>query len=151
MISVDYKKEVAQACKDNLLESITILQEEMKMLQESAASGTEDGMSDHLESNDEGMMNERKDRENRLAVLYDDLRFLGELDLNVPMDRVGPGSVVLTDARNFFVAIARTFQVGDKAFVGLSTSAPIYGVMEGKRTGENFSFNSLHTLINDVI
>ena len=144
MNSAEYKKEITEACRQNLLESITILEEEMEMLKESASNGGEVGMSDRLESNDEEMMNERKDRENRRELLYQELRILDDLNTNEQNEGIQIGSIVISNQRNFFIAIARMFQVEGKSFTGLSEAAPIFTSMKGRTAGESFTFNGQH-------
>ncbi len=66
-------------------------------------------------------------------------------------DAIGPGAVVLTNNKNFFISIAiEDFFVDGKDFVGLSPKAPIYVAMEGKKAGDSFSFRNMDYTVEDI-
>lgn len=135
------KQPIFDACRLNLISAIQLLEEEMNMLKESASSEQDGGMSDRLESTDEEMMNDRKDRENHRATLYQDLSLLDSLSSADTLTAVAPGAVVITDVRNLVVAIARTFRACGQDYTGISVAAPIFAVIEGKKAGDSYTFN----------
>jgi hypothetical protein len=61
------------------------------------------------------------------------------------------GSIVETDLEMFFVSasIERFEADGQKVF-GLSTKSPLYKAMEGKKTGDTFTFNKRTYYIKEV-
>ena len=150
MKSLELKKQIIMACRADLLNSIIILEEEMESLKESASADADSGMSDRLESNDEEMMNERKDREYRRDMLYRELNILDELDIPELHNTISTGTVVITNDRNFLIAIARSFKVNNMNFTGLSAQAPIFSVLEGKKAGESYSYNGTGAKIDEV-
>lgn len=150
MSDQESKKEIFEACRLNLLASIHVLEEEMKMLRESAASDQDNGMSDRMESTDEEMMNDRQDREKYRNSLYEELSLLDSLNNSEVMHTVEPGAIVITSNRNLLVAIARTFRSGDREFTGISAAAPIYSFLEGKKAGDTYTFNDQKYTITEV-
>jgi hypothetical protein len=59
-------------------------------------------------------------------------------------EQIHVGSVVITDQRNFFVAVSsEELLVNGVKYFGISAKAPIYATMAGKRTGESFQMNDL--------
>lgn len=150
MYSTGTKKQIFEACRQNLLDSIRILEDEMKMLKESASDDSAIGMSDRLESNDEEMMNDRKDREKRRTQLYQELSLLDSLNTGSLVKKVEPGAVVITNQRNLLIAIARMFKSAEYDFTGISAAAPIYAVIEGKKAGDKYSFNGQDFMITEV-
>jgi hypothetical protein len=79
----------------------------------------------------------------QLAFANEEMRLL--LDMTAHQDdvheKVEPGSIVVTDKDIFFVSASiERFEVDGKSVFGLSTEAPLYKVMEGKKEGESFSY-----------
>lgn len=59
-----------------------------------------------------------------------------------PTDVVQPGAVVSVNGRCMIVAVSKpAFKVGDRDFLGISTQAPIYQNLKGKKAGDSFEFN----------
>ena len=150
MIMYDSKKQIFDACRENLLTDIHILEKEMNMLKESASTDNEGGMSDHLESTDAEMMNDRLDRENHRNLLYQELSLLDSLNKPEKLEEIEPGAVVITSDRNFFIAIARNFIVNEHDFIGVSVAAPIFRVLAGKKKGDTYKFNDQEYTIKEV-
>lgn len=76
-----------------------------------------------------------------------DKMFVPELAL----DYVTIGSVVETDKAIFYPSVSiERFDVEGKEVIGISRSAPLYMVMEGKRKGDEFSYNDVHYSIKDI-
>lgn len=68
-----------------------------------------------------------------------------------PTDIVQPGAVVSVNGRCMIVAVPKSpFKVGDRDFMGISTSAPIYSSLKGKKAGESFEFNNQRFTIEAV-
>lgn len=58
-------------------------------------------------------------------------------------DTVGPGAVVSVNGRCMIVAVSKpAFNVDGRDFMGISTSAPIYASLKGKKAGDEFTFNN---------
>ena len=78
--------------------------------------------------------------EEQLVQAENDLLFNQKLSTE-KSDEVTLGSFVETDRLNFYIGTALTeFEVEGKKIIGLSTKAPIYIVMRGKRKGDSFSY-----------
>lgn len=144
------KIQVFQACRQSLLTAIQLLEDEMNLLKESASNDKEGGMSDRLESNDEEMMNDRKDRESHRNRLYQELSLLDSLSNGEEFTKVEPGAIVITEERNFLIAIARTFKTNGLDFIGISAAAPIYAAIAAKKAGDSYKFNEQETRIKEV-
>lgn len=88
----------------------------------------------------------------QLHFELEELQRLQRMDIKLPLlETVGPGAVVVTDRRTFYVSVGiEDFEVGNREIFGLSTGAPIYEVMKGKGKGENFSFRDMKYVIEDV-
>ena len=66
---------------------------------------------------------------------------LREIDFGVKSE-VGEGAIVRIGGRWFVIAVATgAFKSAGTSYVGISTQAPIYSAIEGKRAGDCFEFN----------
>lgn len=61
------------------------------------------------------------------------------------------GAVVKTNLFSFVISIPTLpFQVENKQYIGISTGAPIFSVMKGKKTGDTFNYANNQYKIEDV-
>ncbi|WP_268035478.1 hypothetical protein [Algoriphagus sp. PAP.12] len=89
--------------------------------------------------------------ESELEFLKTELAKLESIDPNKIHNVVDVGSVVMTDKRTFFVAVStEEVEVNDQSIFGVSTQAPIFIQMKGKKTGDEFEFNKQHYKIEQV-
>lgn len=76
------------------------------------------------------------------------LEVLASVDIS-PKSKVETGAIIETDALNFFIGYPTIpFDMNGKRYVGISAGSPIYAIMNGKRTGERFSYagNEYHII-----
>ncbi|MBC7921329.1 MAG: hypothetical protein H7Z75_09605 [Ferruginibacter sp.] len=87
----------------------------------------------------------------RLADALEGLATLEKLAVEALHERVAPGSVVLTDVRNFFVAVSLAeFSVEGQTYLGLSPESPAYPERAHKRQGDTFRLGGAVHRIEDV-
>lgn len=61
------------------------------------------------------------------------------------------GSIVITDKLNLFVSTGvEAFDVNGTAFFGLSTQAPLYPILAGRKANEQVDFNGINYQIKAV-
>lgn len=66
-------------------------------------------------------------------------------------DTVKPGAIITMDGANYVVGIAvDEFTSSGTTFEGISSQAPIYDAIAGKKAGETFEFNGTTSTITDV-
>ena len=59
-----------------------------------------------------------------------------------PKKVVEPGAVISVNGRCMIVAVSKPmFTIDGRNFIGISTNAPIYKELAGKKTGDSFVFN----------
>ncbi len=76
-----------------------------------------------------------------LNAAKSDLAFLENLEIH-PRDAVSLGALVQTDLLCFYIGITLpAFECEGKKVVGISTDAPIFGQMIGKKKGDTFEFH----------
>ncbi len=93
-----------------------------------------------------------------LAEAFDDnthdneakLRALRQIDFG-PKSEVEEGAAVDLGDRYLVVAVSTgAFECAGRNFIGISTAAPIYAALEGKKAGDTCEFNGRKLLVRDV-
>lgn len=83
-------------------------------------------------------------------VHSDKIAILKNIDFG-SKSQVEVGAIVKVAGRHFVIAISTTkFSCHGKQFMGISTRAPIYSVLEGKRAGDKVTLNGKELLIEEV-
>jgi hypothetical protein len=68
-----------------------------------------------------------------------------------PKVKVEEGAIVGFGGRHFVIAVSTgKFSCDGNEVMGISTQAPIYAEIEGKRAGDSFTFNGRELVIEDV-
>ena len=68
-----------------------------------------------------------------------------------PTDIIQPGAVVSVNGRCMIIAVPKAqFNIDGRDFLGISTSAPIYNQLKGKKAGNEFKFNNIKFKIEAV-
>jgi transcription elongation GreA/GreB family factor len=88
----------------------------------------------------------------QLAFVEEEMELLQRLNIDAPLhDSVHFGSVVETDLMTFYICVSlEEFEAGGKKYFGISTKAPLYREMLGKKIGDKFEFNKKTYLIKDI-
>jgi len=86
-------------------------------------------------------LQQRKDMyTTQLLTARNDLDYLKAINLN-KKDLIEEGAIVKTNLQNFFIIISLgKISIEDQQFFAISSSAPIYSVMDGLKSGESFHF-----------
>ena len=67
-------------------------------------------------------------------------------------DGVTEGNIVFTDVINLVIGLAfQDFEWDDEKFLGITTDAPIYEVLQGKNEGDVIEFNGTTYTIEEII
>lgn len=62
------------------------------------------------------------------------------------------GSIVITNQANLVIGLSvRDFEWKGVRFVGISTQAPVFSVLAGKREGDSFRFNEIDYVIEQIL
>lgn len=68
-----------------------------------------------------------------------------------PKEIIEPGAVVSVNGRCMIVAVSKpVFTIDGRTFIGISTEAPIYKELKGKKKGDSFTFNGRNFTIDAV-
>lgn len=89
--------------------------------------------------------------QNRINKAINDLQDFKELRPEL-VDEITEGNVVLTDKLNFVIGLSfKDFEWENKKFVGISTEAPIFSALVGKREGDKVEFNGISYTIEEIL
>ena len=62
------------------------------------------------------------------------------------------GSIVITNQANLVIGLSvKDFEWKGARFVGISTKAPVFSVLAGKREGDSFRFNEIDYVIEQIL
>lgn len=144
------KSAIYQACLDRQNELINNFSGEIEEMEENMYNrDNTPSQSDRNEAAEQlTMLNELK---KELDFLKYEMKILKGLDIEKERKIVEPGSVVVTDKRTFFVCVSiEEVEADGKKVFGLSTEAPIYSAMKGKKKGDKFDMNGIDYTIEEV-
>ena len=103
-----------------------------------------------------GVNNEIKERMymlgKQLTVVEQEMDILNQITSHAgDHEEIHAGSVVITEHLNFFVSVSiEEFEAGGTTFFGISTKAPIYTQMVGKKKGDTFAFNGKQYTVQEL-
>ena len=145
------KKELFHKCLDTVNRQIEKYQNEMDEIKQSMENN--DAHTDYDEDDSKGQL--LNDFE-KYAEYLDNSRKMKEklsrIDLNKYSETVDFGSLVETDSNYYYIsaALGKISLEDGSAIYAISTDAPIYSEMKGKKGGDSFSFNGTEQEIKEV-
>lgn len=144
------KKELYYKCLDAVNRRIEKYEKEMDMIKESMEAN--DMKTDYDEDNKGQLLSDFEKYAEYLNQSQEMKEKLANLDLEHYSETVKFGSVVETDKDYYFISVpVGKLELEDGSIVyAISTEAPIYEVMEGKKVGDSFSFNDKEREIKRV-
>lgn len=147
---VSNKKELYFKCLDSVNEQIERYQKEMDLIKESMDSN--DVKTDYDEDNKGELLGDFEKNASRLNNAREMKESLSRIDQDLHSEAISFGSVVETQ-KNFYFIAAPIGEIamddGSTVYV-ISTDAPIYEKMEGKKEGDTFTFNDTEHKITAV-
>ncbi|MBO0940038.1 3-oxoacyl-ACP synthase [Fibrella sp. HMF5335] len=147
------KNHLYDACMAYVQQRIQTATEAMTAAQESANAESKSSAGDKYET---GRAMAQLERDRHAQLLADAQRMRQELEhldpLAPPGPVVRPGSLVLTSAGNFYIAIsAGRLLVDGQPYMAVSPASPIGALLRGKSVGEVVTFNKQTYLINGIL
>lgn len=86
----------------------------------------------------------------QVQLHQDNIERLNQLDFK-PSTTVVAGSVVQMDGNHLVISTSiGPFDFDNKKFIGVSVDAPLYKPMMGKKVGDEFSYNDVKFLIENI-
>lgn len=136
-------------CWDYVGEKAQRLKNSNADLQESLDSETKNSTGDKHETGRAMVQLEQEKLAQQFTELEKTKNILQRVDVRIKSGTIGLGSLVRTNAADYFIAIsAGAFKQEGKPIYCISQEAPIAQLLMGKKKGETFVFNgSTHTVL----
>jgi transcription elongation GreA/GreB family factor len=146
------KEQLYNHCLEHLASRIQNAEAIIADARESARNETKSSAGDKYETAREMMQQDINMNLSRIAEAKAQQQVLEHIDNNRQSDIVIPGSVVLTDVGNYYIAIsAGQLQADGGTYIALSITSPLGAKMKGLKAGDTFSFNNKDYIIENVI
>ena len=147
------KEHLYAACMAYVQQRVQTATEAMQAAQESANAESKSSAGDKYET---GRAMAQLERDRHAQLLADAQRMRQELEHIDPTAPSGavvrPGSLVLTAAGNFYIAIsAGRLVVDGQTYMAVSPASPIGALLRGKSVGDSIMFNKQAYLIKAVL
>jgi hypothetical protein len=111
----------------------------------------EDQYDNHSQTFTAAVMAEVNELSRELDFARNELQELMRIDTQAVCKVVTFGAVVRTDQMTFFVSSSlEEFRANGQNFFGISTHAPLYKAMRGKKVGESFQYRRRRSRIKDI-
>lgn len=145
----EIKKKIIDACRSMQLETINNLKLEMEEGQKAA---NEYGLpKDRYDSFRTQLLRKRDMFAQQLAKANEQLELLKRIDPEKECSKIEFGALVMTNKQHLFISIGLgKVKVDNDAFYAISPAVPIYKAMEGKKIGEEFTFNNVTYKIEKI-
>lgn len=88
----------------------------------------------------------------QLSKAMEQKDILGRIEPGKKLDKVEFGALVFTDKQNIFVSIGLgKLEVNNQTFFAISPQVPIFKALQGRKAGEEFTFNNNKFKILEII
>ena len=142
------KQQLHNLCLAYIEQRIFTAQEALEMVNSSANEETKSSAGDKYETSREMIQQEIEKHSASLAEAVKQKQFLQQITTGKRYEKIQPGSLVITDKNNFYIAIsAGALVFENKKYLAVSPSSPIAIKMIDQYTNATFAFNNItHTI-----
>lgn len=146
-----FKQEIADACRQMLMQRIETASVAMQQAQESANSEEKSSAGDKHETSRAMSQIETEMNARQLMQARRELEALNSLNISTLYKKVSPGAVVLTAENIFFIATGLGMvKVNGQEVIAVSPAAPLAGELLKKKIGDQVNFKGKRTAIKQV-
>lgn len=145
------KQSLHNYCSLHLKERIESLESALTTIEEARNNETKSSVGDRYETGRAMMQQEEEKYHAQLANAIHLSHQLGRIDPDHGYDRVVSGSLVITTAGKYFMAVGLgKIKLDEGLYYAISVEAPISQAMLGKRKGDRLHFNQKQIEILDI-
>jgi len=145
---IKLKHRLRQHCMSVLENRIAVAQAAMNEAQEAANSEEKSSAGDKYETSRAMGQLGRDMNAKQLEEARRDLAFINSLEASRLTEIVTTCSVVICTQKTFFISLGLgTASIGEREIIFISPSAPVAGLISGKKAGQTFIFNREETEI----
>lgn len=138
-------------CLDQVTIRMQSAQDALELLQADANNETKSSAGDKYETGRAMVQLEMEQHTQQLNEATRQKQVLQKLDIHTRHTSAQPGSVIITDQGNYFLAIpAGQLKIGDTVFFAITVSSPIGAKLLKVKAGDDFSLNNRHYKVLEV-
>jgi transcription elongation GreA/GreB family factor len=146
------KKQLYELCQQYLLKRIQTAEEAIRSAQESANDETKNSAGDKYETGRAMMQLEIEQNTTQLTETLKLKRALDQLQYEKKPEKIQPGSLVITDQGNFFIAISvGQLSLEGKVYAVVSPESPVGKLMIGLQEKSSFKLGTKTFTIQQVL
>jgi transcription elongation GreA/GreB family factor len=150
--ALELKAALYRLCNEALEQRIANAEAIIEDAREAARNETKSSAGDKYETAREMMQQDIDMNNARIAEARAERLQLQQVDVTKVYTIAQPGSLVVTDRGNYFIAIScGKLQLDDIVYMCISARAPIALVMKGSKPGDSFSFNGTKYTVGDIL
>lgn len=147
----EIKQQLYDRCQAYLSQRMATAQDALQGAQDAANDETKSSAGDKYETGRAMMQLEMEKHSAQLAEAMKLKRLLDQIRVDHQPAAVQPGSLVITDQGNFFVAISvGQLVVENRTYIALSAESPLGLKLKGLKQGESFNFGNKTYKIEQV-
>ena len=148
---IDFKNKLKQFCHESIEQRIEVAKVAIKNAQEAANSEEKSSAGDKYETARAMGHLEKNMHARQLTENLKELAILHSINTNTICAAAITGAFIQCTGVSFFIAAGVGKQIVEgETILFLSPHAPLAKLLLGKRTGDNFLFNGINTVIVDV-
>lgn len=145
------KQELYSKCLKYAKSRVETAEKAISMAEEAAVNDTKSSAGDKYETTREMMQQEISRNQNQLQEAGKVLYALSLIDFSKISKTVQPGSLVLTNNGNFFIAIsAGEIKSAAETYFAISPASPLTKNLTGLKAGNKINYNGREYIIKDV-
>jgi hypothetical protein len=149
---IELKKELYRQCVDYVENRVSAARLALIEAQEAANNETKSSAGDKYETDREMMQQQADMNQSKLNEANKLKLALSNVSTNTTNEKAGPGSMVITDKGNFYIAIsAGALKVDDMDFFAVSPVSPIGLKLTGLKAGGEFNLNNKSYTVKNVM
>jgi transcription elongation GreA/GreB family factor len=145
------REQLFQLCLSDIDERIIVLRASIAEAREAQQSDTKSSAGDKFETTREMMTQQIETLSQQLSEVEAQHNQLLPLANVAPSATIQAGSVVYTDAANFYISVSvGTKRLNNDVFICLSASSPLGKLLVGKTAGDEISFNKKQYIVKAI-
>ena len=145
------KQQLFKACLTLIEERIKTINESLRSISESKNNETKSSAGDKYETGRAMLQIEEENSRTQLLRAVQLKAQLEQLDLQQPLEKIGPGSLVTTNGAAYFISIGLGLvTIESKDYYCISPGSPIGKLLMDKKVGDRFEFNGSKIKIMEI-
>jgi transcription elongation GreA/GreB family factor len=145
------QEQLFQLCLTDIDERVAVLRASIAEARDAQQNDTKSSAGDKFETTREMMTQQIETLSLQLSEVEAQRHQLLSISNVAPAAQIQAGSVVYTDAANFYISVSvGTKRLNNDVFICLSASSPLGKLLVGKTAGDEISFNKKQYIVKAI-